>query len=81
VRDRLTLEHAADQSDVEEKQNERLLHGNIEILKRVETLEQRILDLERTILQAIAGATPQGGAPAGDRPDPATSDTRGQPPA
>src|SRR4029077_15524721 len=28
VRDRLTLEHAADEADVEEKQNERLLGGN-----------------------------------------------------
>ena len=81
VRDRLTLEHAAAQSDVEEKQNERLLNGNTEILKRVETLEQRILDLERTILQAIAGTTPQGGAPAGDRPDPTTNDAPGQPSA
>jgi len=31
-RDRLTLEHAADETDVAEKQNERLLGGNTEIL-------------------------------------------------
>ena len=49
VRDRLTLEHAADQSDVEEKQNERLLRGNTEILKKVEQLEMRILELENAI--------------------------------
>jgi len=45
IRDRLTLEHAADKTDVEEKQNERLLHGNTEILHRVEKLEESILAL------------------------------------
>lgn len=55
VRDRMTLEHAADQSDVEEKQNERLLHGNTEILKKVESLEERILELEKNILAALGG--------------------------
>jgi uncharacterized membrane protein len=55
VRDRLTLEHAAGQSDVEEKQNERLLRGNTEILKKVETLEERILELERNIVAALDG--------------------------
>jgi uncharacterized membrane protein len=53
VRDRLTLEHAADQSDVEEKQNERLLSGNTAILKKVEALEERILELEKHILAAL----------------------------
>ena len=53
IRDRLTLEHAADQSDVEEKQNERLLGGNTEILKKVEALEERILELEKHILAAL----------------------------
>ena len=53
VRDRMTLEHAADQSDVEEKQNERLLGGNTEILKKVEALEERILELEKHILAAL----------------------------
>ena len=56
-RDRLTLEHAADETDVAEKQNERLLHGNTEILKHVEALEERILQLE----QRIMGALKQGG--------------------
>jgi uncharacterized membrane protein len=55
VRDRMTLEHAADQSDVEEKQNERLLSGNREILKKVEALEERILELEKHILAAVEG--------------------------
>src|SRR5260221_3508440 len=55
VRDRMTLEHAAGQSDVEEKQNERLLRGNTEILKKVEELEERILGLEKHILEAVEG--------------------------
>jgi uncharacterized membrane protein len=53
VRDRLTLEHAADQADVEEKQNERLLSGNTQILKRVESLEESILALEVQIKAAV----------------------------
>lgn len=51
-RDRLTLEHAASEADVEEAQNERLIRGNTEILGHVEALEERILRLE----QRIAGA-------------------------
>jgi uncharacterized membrane protein len=57
LRDRLTLEHAASEADIEEKQNLELLEGNHaleksngEILQRVEALEQRILDLERSIV-------------------------------
>jgi uncharacterized membrane protein len=53
IRDRLTLEHAASEADIEEKQNERLLHGNTEILHGVAALEQRILTLEKSILAAI----------------------------
>ena len=52
-RDRLTLEHAADETDVAEKQNVRLLGGNTEILKHVEALEENILQLEKRILAAI----------------------------
>jgi uncharacterized membrane protein len=52
-RDRLTLEHAADEADVAEKQNERLLGGNTEILHHVESLEQRILQLEQRIMEAL----------------------------
>jgi uncharacterized membrane protein len=53
LRDRLTLEHAASQADIEEKQNERLLRGNKELLERVEGLEKRILELEQHILAAL----------------------------
>ena len=57
----MTLEHAADEADIEEKQNERLLSGNTEILHRVEALEGRILDLEKNILARLdAGRPPSG---------------------
>ena len=59
LRDRMTLEHAASEADIEEKQNVELLSGNREILQRVEALEQRILDLEKNILGRLGG----GGAP------------------
>jgi uncharacterized membrane protein len=52
-RDRLTLEHAADEADVEEEQNERLLSGNTEILKHVQALEERILEVEKRIVAAF----------------------------
>ena len=52
-RDRMTLEHAANEADLEEKQNVELLKGNQEILKRVEALEKRILELERTIMDRL----------------------------
>jgi uncharacterized membrane protein len=52
-RDRLTLEHAASQSDVEEDQNEELLNGNRQILERVVRLEETILALERSIQATI----------------------------
>jgi uncharacterized membrane protein len=61
LRDRMTLEHAAAETDIEDEQNRQLLDGNTQILKRVEGLEQRILDLEKSILAAIDG---RGGAPA-----------------
>ena len=57
LRDRMTLEHAATEADIEEKQNVELLEGNKalsqsngEILDRIEGLEQRILELEKSIL-------------------------------
>ena len=53
LRDRMTLEHAAAEADIEDEQNRRLLEGNVEILKRVEGLERRILELESSILAAI----------------------------
>ena len=55
LRDRLTLEHAAAEADVEEEQNRQLLEGNAEILRRIETLEHRIVELEQSILAAVAG--------------------------
>lgn len=53
ARDRMTLEHAAHFTDVEEKQNEELLKGTGEILKHVEALEQRILEVEQNILKRL----------------------------
>jgi uncharacterized membrane protein len=50
LRDRLTLEHAASEADIEDDQNKQLLVGNTQILKQIESLEQRILDLETSIL-------------------------------
>jgi len=65
LRDRLTLEHAASEADIEEEQNVRLLQGNKslaegnrEILKQVESLEQRILELEANILSRLDGKGP-----------------------
>ena len=58
ARDRMTLEHAAAEADIEEAQNERLLTGNTEILKRVEALEARILQLETSILARLDAALP-----------------------
>jgi uncharacterized membrane protein len=52
-RDRLTLEHAAEEADLEEKQNERLLTGNTEILRHVQALEERILQLEGRIMERL----------------------------
>ena len=52
-RDRLTLEHAASEADVEEKQNVDLLRGNREILQHVQALEERILQLEQRIVSGL----------------------------
>ena len=66
LRDRLTLEHAAEEADIEEKQNIELLDGNkkiaesnTKILKQVESLEQRILELESSILGRLDKVEPQ----------------------
>ncbi len=53
LRDRLTLEHAAEETDIEDAQNRQLIDGNVEILRRVEGLEKQILELEKKILAAI----------------------------
>jgi len=67
LRDRMTLEHAASEADLEEKQNNELLEGNKaisegngEILKRVEGLEKHILDLESSILGRLDKLQPNG---------------------
>ena len=56
LRDRMTLEHAAAETDLGEKQNDQLLQGDREILERVEGLEERILAVEKNILAALAQA-------------------------
>jgi uncharacterized membrane protein len=53
IRDRMTLEHAAEEADFEEVQNEQLLRGNLEILERVDRLEHKILDLEERIMKRL----------------------------
>jgi uncharacterized membrane protein len=53
LRDRMTLEHAASQADVEEEQNERLLSYDTQILEHVAGLERQILELERRILAEL----------------------------
>ena len=58
-RDRLTLEHAAEEGNLGDAQNERLLTGNTEILKQVAALEARILTMEHAILAPV-GATRRG---------------------
>jgi uncharacterized membrane protein len=58
ARDRMTLEHAAAEADIEDAQNERLLTGNTEILKRVEGLEKQILDLEERIVERLDAKPP-----------------------
>jgi uncharacterized membrane protein len=67
LRDRMTLEHAASEADIEEKQNVELLEGNkaiaqsnTEILQRVEGLEKRILELESSILGRLDKLRPNG---------------------
>jgi len=52
-RDRMTLEHAAETTDIEEEQNKELLQGNKEILQRVEALEKSILELEKRIIERV----------------------------
>jgi uncharacterized membrane protein len=53
LRDRLTLEHAAAEADIEDAQNIELLEGNRKILEHVDALEHRILELETSILARL----------------------------
>jgi len=65
LRDRMTLEHPAHETDKEDRQNQQLLKGNTQILEQVEGLEKRILQLETNILARLGGAPAAGGAAAG----------------
>ncbi|HLY15291.1 MAG TPA: DUF1003 domain-containing protein [Candidatus Limnocylindrales bacterium] len=47
--DRATLEHAADQADLEEKQNERLISAGQLSLKHLTEVAERILAIEETL--------------------------------
>jgi len=60
LRDRLTLEHAAAEADIEDAQNRELLDGNLKILEHIDTLEHRILELETSILDAVKGRQAPG---------------------
>ena len=53
IRDRLTLEHAVEEGDIEEAQNEQLLLGNREILQHIDRVEHQILDLESRIMKRL----------------------------
>ena len=60
LRDRMTLEHTAAEADKEDRQNQALLRGtkgleegNREILQQVQALEQRILQLETSIVERL----------------------------
>jgi uncharacterized membrane protein len=57
LRDRMTLEHAAAEADIEDAQNIELLEGNRRILERIEGLEQRILQLETSIISRLDKAS------------------------
>ena len=61
LRDRMTLEHAAAETDIEEQQNRQLLDGNRQILERIERLERRILESEKAILGRFDGPRPWRG--------------------
>jgi uncharacterized membrane protein len=61
LKDRMTLEHAAEEADIEERQNRELLQGNQQILERIERLERRILEMEKTIVGRLDGPRPWRG--------------------
>ena len=61
LKDRMTLEHAAEEADIEEQQNRQLLEGNTQILQRIEGLEKRILEMEKAIVGRLDGPRPWRG--------------------
>jgi uncharacterized membrane protein len=71
IRDRLTLEHAAAEADIEDDQNRQLLVSTAEILSHVDALEHKILELEKSILRAMDGWSGGAGDPPNQPDDPA----------
>ena len=61
LKDRMTLEHASEKADLEDRQNRELLEGNKQILQRVEGLEKRILEMEKAIVGRLDGPRPWRG--------------------
>ncbi len=61
LKDRMTLEHAAEEADIEEHQNRDYLEGNRQILQRIEGLEKRILEMEKAIVGRLDGPRPWRG--------------------
>ena len=61
LRDRMTLEHAAAETDIEEQQNRQLLEGNRQLMERIERIERRILESEKAILGRFDGPRPWRG--------------------
>jgi uncharacterized membrane protein len=57
IRDRMTLEHTAEEADKEDRQNQELLLGMKHVLEQVESLEKRILAIEESIVRAVGGAS------------------------
>jgi uncharacterized membrane protein len=53
LRDRLTLEHTAEEADLEDAQNRQLLEADTQILEKITELEQRILEVEARILERL----------------------------
>ena len=74
-RDRMTLEHTATEADTEEQQNldilggiRRLEEGNKQLLERVVGLEKTIIENQRLFAQAIPGLADKLGDTAADQP-------------
>jgi uncharacterized membrane protein len=53
LRDRLTLEHTAEEADLEDAQNRQLLEADTQILEKITELEKRILEVEARILERL----------------------------
>ena len=53
IRDRLTLEHTAAETDKEDRQNQELLRRTAELIQRVEGLQERILSNQAALASAV----------------------------